>query len=172
MPGCRCDRFDQSVGIVVKARVGDLDCVASHERREILGQIRRGGHRCVSDQCRDHADATPQCSGNLSSNEIVRIIQSAPAARVRATEPGLADDGDKGIARADGGVDTFDKILPGLDRVDVDEHVLGAETLSQAIRQSTRIGGAVLTPVTDQDLAHPQFSSVMMHEFSVDGKSP
>ena len=98
----------------MKARVGDLERLAPNESREVVRQLRRDGHRCAADQCRNHPDATAQRGRNLSSNVVVRIVQSAPTGRVRATEPGPSNDGDKGIARADRCLDTLDKILPGL----------------------------------------------------------
>jgi hypothetical protein len=126
--------------------------LAPSELRQVTRQIDCGGHRGSRDERGNYRNTATERCRDLHSNEVLRIVESATATGVRRAQPVPADHRDKRITGTHRSLETVDEVLPRSDCIDVDEHIVGAEVISQPIRQSAGVRRAVLAPVTDEDL--------------------
>ncbi len=130
----------------------ELDRLASHEGREVRGQILGARHRCAFDEYRHHPDGSLERGRRFESHEVRGIVEPALAVGILG-EPVVADDDDQDLAGADGALDRVDEIRARVDSLDVHEHAGGAEVRSEPIVQAAGVAGRVVTPIAYEDAA-------------------
>lgn len=145
---------DQRLDIVVPVGVAQFDGLPLGQFLQILRKFMSLGQRGAFDQHRDRPHIPGQRRAGLQADEVLRVIQPAPALAVLAVQPVAADESQEHVARTHCLLDDFDKSGARPDPLDVHEHGVFPEALRQAVEQAARMARPVLSPVTDEDAFH------------------
>ena len=126
--------------------------VAAGQRRELGRQLVLAGHRRTAHEHRDHDRLAGQGEADLEPDEVLRVVQAALAVELLGAEPAAADDDEHGIGRAHRRVQALHEVDSRLERVDVHEHLMGAELLDQPVVEPARVCRRILAAIADEDL--------------------
>ena len=138
--------------VVLPARpVGHLDGVPQCQCRERSREVVRNRHGGAGYERGDDADVAPERRLDLEPHVIVRAAQAPFATGVRCRQPARADHDEEHVARRDRRLDGVLELDADVDRVDVHEHVFGAQFVGKGIVETACLAARVLAPVTDED---------------------
>jgi len=124
---CSLDRLDQSIHVLMKPLVTDLQPIT---RRKLCKRLRKpfcDGHACAAHERRDNSNIALQGRSNLHAHKVVRLFQATAAFSIRGSEPLPANERDQHVAHADRLCDGVDKVFTEIYGVDVHKDIGFAE---------------------------------------------
>src|SRR5512134_856159 len=140
------DDAREPLDVIIPARFRQLVRLATRERLQRFRQVALRWDAGTFHQHRYDSHSRRERMTDLQTNEVVRIVESPPPVRGRS-QPRLADDGEQHAAVAQRLVEPRDEVLSRRDVLDVAEHLVGAETSPEVVRQPPRESGATFTPI-------------------------
>jgi hypothetical protein len=119
---------------------------------QVFRQVGRPRQVSTVQQHRHHPHAGPGERGaEFDANEVVRIVQAAPALGVGLAEPTGPDQRQHHAALGQVAFERFDEVLTVGQAFQVHEHVARAELAAQPLVDGACVLDRVLAPIADED---------------------
>jgi len=134
--------------------VAELDRLQASEWTERLWKIVGASHRRAFDQDGHHEYLAAQRGLDLQPNEVVRIIEPAPAFIVARVEPIAPDHDDEHLAGVDRAGKGLDEVLAAFQIVDVAKDLSGPKVIAQPVEHSAGMACGVPAPIADKNPRH------------------
>ena len=131
--------------------MADTQRIPAGQADQAIRQIIRGRHHRALDQDRNNPHTTGQGGLDFQPHQVLRIFKPSTAPLVGRGQPARADDGQQHRTGRHRTEDFLSEVLPGLDRIHIDEDVILAETLDQPVIQPTGHMARFLSAVADED---------------------
>ena len=150
------NRRDQPPGIVTETLMPDTERVTAGQTGKAVRQVRAARHDRALHQDRDYPHLARKCRPDLQPDQVIGIIKPPPAPLISRRQPARADHRHQHHARIYRVGDRLREVHPRLNGLHVNEDLLRAETVDQAIRQPPGSIAALLPAVADKNATAPR----------------